>query len=110
MPIKDDIFKGPVEILKLRKKGKSDADLVDSLWINFLHYAQNNWSYIASSSAGGVDLLAGTSDSAPCGGIATALKIMIEEYLHQNVEYITISGYVWTKPGFLSFDRKVSGN
>jgi hypothetical protein len=110
MSIKDTIFKGPVDIPTLRKEGKSDAELVDSLWINFMHYARHNWHYIASSKSGGKDLLSGDSTSAPCGGIATALKMMIEEYLHQTVDYITISGYVWTKPEFHSFDSLVKGN
>jgi hypothetical protein len=109
MAIKDDIFAGPVDIPALLKK-QSEASLVDSLFINFIYYAKHNWTYIASASAGGEALLDGSATQVPCGGIATALKILIEEKLHQKVDYITIPGYVWTNPTFLCFDPKVMGN
>ena len=109
MPIKDTIFSSPVNIPTLLTK-QGAAECVDSLFINFMHYAKKNWSYIASSKAGGEALLDGTATQVPCGGIATALKILIEEKLHLLVDYITSPGYVWTKSSFPSFDFKVHGN
>lgn len=110
MGIKDDIFSSPVDIPSLLKKGTAPAACVDSLFTNFMYYAKAHWSYIASATAGGEALLNGSATMVPCGGIATALKMLIEEKLGQHVNYITISGYVWTKPSFLSFDPKVKGN
>ncbi|HWB65136.1 MAG TPA: hypothetical protein VG603_16580 [Chitinophagales bacterium] len=110
MSAREDIWKGPVNMDELLKKGKQPRELVDSLFTNFMYYAKRNWKYIASASAGGEALLNGTATQVPCGGIATALKMLIEEKLHQTVQYITISGYVWTKPNFLCFDQEVKGN
>lgn len=110
MAIKDDIFSSPVDIPKLLAKNTQKSACVDSLFTNFMAYAKVHWSYIASAQAGGTALLDGTATQVPCGGIATALKILIEEKLEQTVTYITKSGYVWTKPDFLSFDPKVKGN
>lgn len=111
MPIDDLIFSSPVDIPQLMVKDKkTEAACVDSLFINFMYYAKEHWSYIASARAGGQDLLNGTATQVPCGGIATALKLLIEQKLNQHVDYITISGYLWTKPSFLCFDSKVKGN
>jgi hypothetical protein len=111
MNIKDEIFSSPNDIPGLLdKKIKPAAACVDDLFINFMYYAKKKWSYIASAKAGGEALLDGTATQVPCGGIATALKILIEEKLNQKVDYITKSGYVWTKPRFLCFDPKVKGN
>ena len=116
MTIKDQIFKSPIDIpglltgKEMKEGPKSPAACVDSLFINFMYYAKQHWSYIASSQAGGEALLNGTAVQVPCGGIANALKMLIEEKLQQQVSYITISGYVWTKPSYLSFDLKVKGN
>ena len=113
MPINDTVFSSPINIPALLAEGpkqKTPADCVDSLFINFMFYAKAHWSYIASARAGGEALLAGTETQVPCGGIATALKILIEDKLHQHVDYITIPGYVWTKSSFPCFDTKVKGN
>lgn len=117
MPINDTIFSGPVDIPALLQgnptlleRPKTPAECVGSLFINFMSYAKKHWSYIASAQAGGAALLAGTATQVPCGGIATALKLLIEDKLGLPVEYITISGYVWTKASYLSFDSKVKGN
>jgi hypothetical protein len=113
MPIADIVFSSPIDIPALLAEGakqKAPADCVDSLFINFMFYAKAHWSYIASARAGGEALLAGTETQVPCGGIANALKILIEEKLHLHVDYITIPGYVWTEASFLCFDSKVKGN
>ena len=113
MPINDTVFSSPINIPALLQKGpkqKTPAECVDSLFINFMFYAKAHWSYIASARAGGEALLAGTETQVPCGGIATALKILIEEKLHLHVDYITLPGYIWTKASFLCFDSKVKGN
>jgi hypothetical protein len=111
MNIKDEIFSSPVNIPQLLDRNvKPAAACVDDLFINFMYYAKKKWSYIASANAGGEALLDGTATQVPCGGIATALKIMIEEKLHQQVDYIRKSSYVWTSPRFLCFDPKVRGN
>ena len=109
MSIRETIFTGPVNIPKLLER-KPAADCVDSLFANFMFYAKANWSYIASAQAGGEDLLNGTAKQVPCGGIATALKILIEDKLKLPATYVTKSGYVWTKDSYLSFDREVQGN
>jgi len=110
---RDDILAGPNPIAKLKKDGATDQQLADNLFVNFLFYAKRHWHYIASAQAGGEALLAGTATTVPCGGIATALKILLEQDLaipKTDVEYITISGYVWTKPQYLCFDPTVVGN
>jgi hypothetical protein len=111
MNIKDEIFSSPVNIPQLLNRNvKPAAACVDDLFINFMYYAKKNWSYIASASAGGEALLNGTATQVPCGGIATALKYIIEEKLNQQVDYIRKASYVWTSPRFLCFDPKVRGN
>lgn len=114
MSVRQDILAKPNDIAALQKAGRSKPDLVDNLFINFLYYAKHHWSYIASSSSGGEHLLNGTATQVPCGGLANALRIMIEEDLgvakKADVDFIRITGYVWTKPEFLSFDPKVVGN
>lgn len=110
---RDDILAGPNPMAQLKKDGATNQQLADNLFINFLQYARKHWQYIASSRSGGDDLLAGKATAVPCGGIATALKMMLEDDLKipkTDVEYITISGYVWTKPTYISFDPSVTGN
>lgn len=109
MTLKDQIFSSPVDIPKLLVTKKPEA-CVDSLFTNFMYHAKQRWSYIASAQAGGADLLSGAATQVPCGGIATALKILIEDKLKLKADYITIPGYIWTKASFLSFDAKVKGN
>ena len=109
MAIKDEISTTPINIPKLLVNSRPE-DLVDSLFTNFMYYAKANWNYIASARAGGEDLLSGEATQVPCGGIATALKILIEELLGLDVEYITLPGYVWTRADKLCFDRRVRGN
>ncbi|MGH7627457.1 MAG: hypothetical protein ACREOJ_19325 [Gemmatimonadaceae bacterium] len=110
---REEILAGPNPIATLKTDGATNQQLADNLFINFLSYAKRNWHYIASAQAGGDALLAGTATTVPCGGIATALKALFEQDLgipKTDVEYITISGYVWTKPQYLCFDPQVIGN
>ncbi len=113
MTARQSILSTPVNIAALKSKGAPPQQLADSVFTNFLYYAKRNWSYIASARAGGEDLLAGRATAVPCGGLAKALKMLYEEDLKipkTDVEYITIPGYVWTKPEYLCFDPKVQGN
>jgi hypothetical protein len=114
MSVRTDILEKPIDIAKLQGKGKTPAQLADSLFTNFMYYAKEHWKYQASSKKGGEDLLTGYTGPVPCGGIANALRIMLEELGVPKgalgVSYVTISGYVWTKPEFFCFDRAVKGN
>ncbi len=110
---REQILAGPTPIAQLKKDGATNQQLADHLFINYLAYAKKHWQYIASSQAGGDDLLSGKATSAPCGGLAKGLKSMLENDVGiptTDIEYITISGYVWTKPNYLCFDPLVVGN
>ena len=74
MAIMDTILSTPVDIAALRADNKPSEALTDGAFTNLLHYAKVHWSYTASGSTGGDDLLAGTAFASPCGGIATALR------------------------------------
>jgi hypothetical protein len=113
MSAREDILAGPNPIAQLMKDKTPNQQLADNLFINFIQYAKKHWQYIASSQSGGDDLLSGKATAVPCGGIAKALRSMLEDDLKipkTDVEYITISGYVWTKPQYISFDPSVTGN
>jgi hypothetical protein len=112
MPIIDTILSTPIDIATLDATATLESKL-DSAFSNLLSYAKRNWSYTASGSTGGDMLLAGTANSAPCGGIATALKKVFIDGLHVpegDIEYIRITGYVWTSRAYSCFDPKVQGN
>jgi hypothetical protein len=111
--ILDTILAGPVDIAGLRKESAALERILDGTFANFLSYAKTHWSYTASGSTGGDALLAGTGMSAPCGGIATALKLVFINGLNvsaTDIEYIRVASYVWTGPQYLCFDPKVHGN
>jgi hypothetical protein len=114
MAIQDTILSTPVDIDALRKANAPLERLLDGAFANLLFYAKTNWSYTASSSGGsGETLLAGTATAAPCGGIANALRLVFMNGLNvpkKDVDYITVSGYLWTGPTYLCFDPKVRGN
>ena len=113
MSILDTILKTPVDIAALKKQNASRERLLDGAFCNLLYYAKHHWSYTASGSTGGDALLAGSAMSAPCGGIATALRRVFTQGLNipdKEVEYIRVTGYVWTGPEYLCFDPKVTGN
>lgn len=113
MPILDTILSTPVNIAKLRADNKSLDLQLSGAFTNLLYYAKSHWSYTASGNTGGDALLAGTATSAPCGGIATALKRVFIDGLkipEANIEYIRVTGYVWTGPEYFCFDPKVKGN
>lgn len=112
MPIIDTILSTPVNIATLGAGAPIERKL-DAAFSNLLYYAKSNWSYTASSQTGGDALLAGTASSAPCGGIATALKKVFMDGLgvaEKDIEYIRVTGYLWTGPQYLCFDPKVRGN
>jgi hypothetical protein len=109
----DTILSTPVDVNALRSANADIERLLDGAFTNLLHYAKTHWSYTASSKAGGDALLAGTATAAPCGGIATALKLVFMNGLgvpQDELEYIRITGYVWTGQQYLCFDPKVRGN
>ncbi len=113
MAILDEILEGPVDIAALIKDNAPRERRLDGAFSNLLNYARKNWSYTASGNTGGEALLAGTGNAAPCGGIATALKLVFINGLNvpaNDIEYIRITGYVWTGPTYLCFDPKVVGN
>jgi hypothetical protein len=113
MAILDTILSTPVNIAKLRLDKKPLESLLSGAFTNLLYYAKSHWSYTASGSTGGDALLAGTATSAPCGGIATALKRVFIDGLgipETDIEYIRVTGYVWTDPQYTCFDPKVHGN
>lgn len=113
MAILDTILSTPVDTAALRAANAPLERLLDGAFTNLLYYAKTNWSYTASAKAGGEALLAGTATAAPCGGIATALKLVFINGLgvpQDKIEYIRITGYVWTGPQYMCFDPKVRGN
>jgi hypothetical protein len=113
MAIVDTILSTPVDIAALQVGNKTREALCDGAFTNLLYYAKVHWSYTASGSTGGDDLLAGTAVASPCGGIATALRRVFVNGLHipdADVEYIRVTGYLWTGPNYLCYDPKVRGN
>ena len=113
MAILDTILSTPVDIAKLRDKGTERERLLDGAFTNLLHYAKHNWSYTASGSTGGQALLNGEANAAPCGGIATALKLVFINGLgipEADIEYVRVTGYLWTGREYSCFDPKVAGN
>ena len=106
-------FEHPADVNTLRNSGAPRERQLDSAFSNLVNYARKNLSYSASGKEGGEALLAGTATSVPCGGIATALKLVFINGLgvpDKEVEYIRITGYLWTGPTYLCFDPKVKGN
>ncbi len=102
----------PTDIASMAPTATLESKL-DSVFNNLLYYAKRNWSYTASGNTGGEMLLAGTANAAPCGGIATALKRVFIDGLNvpeNDIEYIRVTGYVWTGPAYSCFDPKVLGN
>jgi hypothetical protein len=113
LAIIDTLLTAPVPVLELKAKGASLETQLDGVFANMLRYAKLNWRYVASGKDGGDALLAGTSFSAPCGGIATALMTCFIDGLgvaKKDVEYVRVTGYVWTGPQWMSFDPNVTGN
>jgi hypothetical protein len=113
MAIMDTILTTPADVKGLKAAGASIETQLDAAFSNLLFFARYNWHYVASGRTGGQDLLDGTGDRAPCGGIATALKLVFMNGLgltDDDVEYIRITSYVWTGPEYLCFDPKVIGN
>lgn len=114
MPILNDILQNPIDINALLQRQNLERKLLlDSVFHNFMRYATVHWKYSASSNSGGDDLLNGTATSVPCGGIATALKnVLIQGAVipAQDIEYIRITGYVWTGWEYSCFDPTVRGN
>lgn len=109
----DNLLSTPVDIGALKKNKKSVEMLADGVFTNLLYYAKRHWTYTASGNTGGEQLLAGTATSAPCGGIATALKLALTKGLglsESSVEYIRVTGYVWTDRSYLCWDKNVIGN
>lgn len=113
MAIVDEILKGPVNVAELQKANASLESQLNGAFTNFLAYARKNWTYTASGNTGGEHLLNGSATSAPCGGIATALKLLFKQHLNvpeDRIQYIRVTGYVWTGPTYLCFDPQVKGN
>ena len=114
MPILNTILASPNNINELKVRPNVERNLLhDSVFFNFMRYATAKWHYNASSTFGGEHLLAGTATSVPCGGIATALKTVFIQGAGipaHDLEYITISGYVWTAWDYPCFDPTVKGN
>jgi len=113
MAIIDTILSTPVNVLALQAQNAPQERLLDGAFTNLLYYAKTHWNYAASGSTGGQDLLNGTANTAPCGGIATALKLVYINGLgipEDQIEYIRVTGYLWTGPTYLCFDPKVRGN
>ena len=113
MAILDTILSSPVDVAALRREGAVRERLLDGAFSNLLHYAKTNWSYTASGNTGGQALLDGTATAAPCGGIATALKLVFINGLgipEGDIEYVRVTGYLWTGSEYTCFDPKVYGN
>jgi hypothetical protein len=114
MAIIDTILSTPVDVRGIANsdKGAELTSRLNGAFSNLLSYAKTHWSYTASGSLGGQALLDGTGTAAPCGGIATALKLVFLELgvPPDAIEYIRVTGYLWTGPEYLCFDPKVYGN
>jgi len=113
MAIIDTILSTPVNIDALKAKNSTQEMLMNGAFTNMLYYAKSHWSYAASGQTGGQDLLNGTANTVPCGGIATALKLIFVNGLgipEKDVVNVTVSGYLWTGPTYTCFDPKVRGN
>jgi hypothetical protein len=106
------ILSRPYDILHLAAEGASEQLLVDRVFRNFVAYARARWRYSATSGFSGEDLLAGRTSQIPCGGIANALKIVLQGVLKDPslVRFHTLSGYLVTKVRYSCFDPLVRGN
>jgi len=112
MAILDTILSTPVNVRKLVQDNKPLDLRLNGAFTNLLDYAKRHWSYTASGNLGGQALLDGTGTAAPCGGIATALKLVFLSLgvAEKDIEYIRVTGYLWTGALYLCFDPKVYGN
>lgn len=112
MAIIDTLLSTPVDVRALERENKTLDLRLNGAFTNLLHYAKLHWSYTASGSLGGQALLDGSGVAAPCGGIATALKLVFVTLgvPEKDVEYIRVTGYLWTGAQYLCFDPKVHGN
>lgn len=113
MAIIDTIMSTPVDVNALSADGAPVERQLDGAFSNLVNYSRKNWSYTASSRSGGDALMNGSANAAPCGGIATALKKVFIDGLgvsENDIEYIRVTGYVWTGPTYACFDPKVKGN
>lgn len=113
MAIIDTLLSTPVDVNKLQAENAPRVRLLDGAFANLMAYAKKHWNYAASGKTGGQNLLDGTANTAPCGGIATALKLVYIDGLgipKEEIEYIRVTGYLWTGPTYLCFDPKVKGN
>lgn len=113
MPIPETLMTTPVNVRAMIAQGSGLGPQADAVFVNLMAYARANWNYTASSPNGGEDLLDGSATSAPCGGIATALRLMYQDQLGipaDDIQYIRITTYVWTGPDYVCFDGNVVGN
>lgn len=106
------ILTRPFDVLQLLVGGASEQLLADRVFRNFLSYATVHWRYSATSNFSGEDLLAGRTNQIPCGGLANALKIVLQGVLKDpaSVRFQTLSGYLLTKSRYTCFDPLVRGN
>lgn len=110
-PTIQKILTSPLDIYKQRSNEIGGKDMANMIFANYMSYAKANWSYVASATAGGEDVLSGNASSLPCGGIAFALRIIYQSFFDAGLtKLITIAGYLITKPTFHCFDNKVTGN
>ena len=112
MSVLNTILTTPVNVRGLVESGAPRERLLDGAFLNLVRYAELNWHYAANSSKGGKDLLDGSANTVPCGGIATALKLVFLDLgvPKDDIGYIRLTGYLWTGPAYLCFDRDVKGN
>lgn len=92
MAIFDTILSTPVDIAGPKTAKTPQDRFVDGAFTNLIDHAKNHGSYAASGSAGGEALLAGHATAAPCGGIGTALRIVLLDgigVLAGDIEYIS---------------------
>ena len=112
MAIMDTILSTPVDLKAAENANGPLANRLNGAFTNLQSYARAHWSYTASSNLGGEALLGGTGTATPCGGIATALKLVFMELgvPAKEIEYVRVTGYLWTASNYTCFDPKVLGN
>ncbi|MBI5388183.1 MAG: hypothetical protein HZA90_26255 [Verrucomicrobia bacterium] len=111
-PVVQAILSRPTDILQLKLAGTSLHVIVDRVFNNFVTYARAHWQYSATSGFGGDDLLAGRTNSVPCGGIAGALQTILKALLGRTeaVPRAQFNGYFLAKKEYACYDPLVRGN
>jgi hypothetical protein len=113
MAATDEILNGPFHNIKEmleRSPRPSEKEMVAGLYLNFIHYAANNWDY-GGDNVNGKPLLDGSSKIGDCAAVRDAFWIILNDTLGiKMVEPKYIGGPFLAKSMYSCFDKKATGN